>query len=41
MCQSNLNALQIGSVCDVADTRLLGIQQQCRDMMVGAWLNFN
>lgn len=34
MCQPNLNALQIGSVCDVADTHLLGIQQQLSDMML-------
>lgn len=34
MCQPNLNALQIGSVCDVADTQLLGIRRQLSDMML-------
>lgn len=34
VCQPNLNALQIGSVCDVADEQLLGIQQQLRGMVL-------
>lgn len=32
VCQPDLNALQIGSVCNVADE--LGIQQQLRDMVL-------